>query len=187
MDEAEFLDRTRRVAEAFRPAAPIDRRELSAGRGRPCPAEHRRGLSRGSQRQARHDLSARPARVRSRRGGRVRLLRSNRRGEPLSRICASRARRPPSPGTSSGCRANRAAPSSRDTTVPERRATGSSTRSSSPMSPCADSRKASCAPATSVPGSRGACRGCAPDSRQIAAGADGHAAIPTLPTSLNSA
>ena len=29
MDEAEFLDRTRRVAEAFRPAAPIDRREPS--------------------------------------------------------------------------------------------------------------------------------------------------------------
>jgi conflict system STAND superfamily ATPase len=33
MDEADFLDRTRRVAEAFRPAAPIDRRELFAGRG----------------------------------------------------------------------------------------------------------------------------------------------------------
>lgn len=32
MDEAEFLDRTRRVAEAFRPAAPIDRRDLFAGR-----------------------------------------------------------------------------------------------------------------------------------------------------------
>ena len=34
MDEAEFLDRTRRVAEAFRPAAPIDRRDLFSGRGR---------------------------------------------------------------------------------------------------------------------------------------------------------
>ena len=33
MDEAEFLDRTRLVAAAFRPAAPIDRRELFAGRG----------------------------------------------------------------------------------------------------------------------------------------------------------
>jgi hypothetical protein len=33
MDEADFLDRTRRVAEAFRPAAPIDRRDLFAGRG----------------------------------------------------------------------------------------------------------------------------------------------------------
>jgi AAA ATPase domain len=33
MDEAEFLDRTRRVAEAFRPAAPIDRRDLFSGRG----------------------------------------------------------------------------------------------------------------------------------------------------------
>ena len=32
MDEADFLDRTRRVAEAFRPAAPIDRRDLFAGR-----------------------------------------------------------------------------------------------------------------------------------------------------------
>lgn len=32
MDEAEFLDRTRRVAEAFRPAAPVDRRDLFAGR-----------------------------------------------------------------------------------------------------------------------------------------------------------
>ena len=32
MDEAEFLDRTRRVAEAFRPAAPIDRRDLFSGR-----------------------------------------------------------------------------------------------------------------------------------------------------------
>ena len=33
MDEAEFLDRTSRVAEAFRPAAPINRRDLFAGRG----------------------------------------------------------------------------------------------------------------------------------------------------------
>jgi hypothetical protein len=33
MDEADFLDRTRRVAEAFRPAAPTDRRDLFAGRG----------------------------------------------------------------------------------------------------------------------------------------------------------
>jgi Cdc6-like AAA superfamily ATPase len=33
MDEADFLDRMRRVAEAFRPAAPIDRRDLFAGRG----------------------------------------------------------------------------------------------------------------------------------------------------------
>jgi AAA ATPase domain len=33
MDEAELLDRTRRVAEAFRPAAPIDRRDLFSGRG----------------------------------------------------------------------------------------------------------------------------------------------------------
>jgi AAA ATPase-like protein len=33
MDEADFLDRTRRLAEAFRPAAPIDRRDLFAGRG----------------------------------------------------------------------------------------------------------------------------------------------------------
>lgn len=33
MDEASFLDRMRRVAEAFRPAAPIDRRDLFAGRG----------------------------------------------------------------------------------------------------------------------------------------------------------
>ncbi len=33
MDEADFLDRTRRVAAAFRPAAPIDRRDLFAGRG----------------------------------------------------------------------------------------------------------------------------------------------------------
>ena len=33
MDETDFLDRTRRVAEAFRPAAPIDRRDLFAGRG----------------------------------------------------------------------------------------------------------------------------------------------------------
>src|SRR5215207_7409513 len=32
MDEAEFLDRTRRVAEAFRPVAPIDRRDLFSGR-----------------------------------------------------------------------------------------------------------------------------------------------------------
>ena len=32
MDEADFLDRTRRVAEAFRPAAPINRRDLFAGR-----------------------------------------------------------------------------------------------------------------------------------------------------------
>ena len=32
MDEADFLDRTRLVAEAFRPAAPIDRRDLFAGR-----------------------------------------------------------------------------------------------------------------------------------------------------------
>lgn len=32
MDEADFLDRTRRVAEAFRPAAPIHRRDLFAGR-----------------------------------------------------------------------------------------------------------------------------------------------------------
>ena len=32
MDEAEFLDRTRRVVEAFRPAAPIDRRDLFSGR-----------------------------------------------------------------------------------------------------------------------------------------------------------
>jgi Cdc6-like AAA superfamily ATPase len=35
MDETDFLDRMRLVAEAFRPAAPIDRRELFAGR-----AEH---------------------------------------------------------------------------------------------------------------------------------------------------
>ncbi|HEY7344204.1 MAG TPA: ATP-binding protein, partial [Gaiella sp.] len=33
MDETDFLDRVRLVAEAFRPAAPIDRRELFAGRG----------------------------------------------------------------------------------------------------------------------------------------------------------
>lgn len=33
MDETDFLDRTRRVAEAFRPAAPIDRRDLFSGRG----------------------------------------------------------------------------------------------------------------------------------------------------------
>ena len=33
MDETDFLDRTQRVAEAFRPAAPIDRRDLFAGRG----------------------------------------------------------------------------------------------------------------------------------------------------------
>jgi Cdc6-like AAA superfamily ATPase len=32
MDETDFLDRMRLVAEAFRPAAPIDRRELFAGR-----------------------------------------------------------------------------------------------------------------------------------------------------------
>ncbi|HWO79407.1 ATP-binding protein [Gaiella sp.] len=32
MDETDFLDRVRLVAEAFRPAAPIDRRELFAGR-----------------------------------------------------------------------------------------------------------------------------------------------------------
>jgi hypothetical protein len=32
MDEAEFLDRTQRVAEAFRPAAPINRRDLFSGR-----------------------------------------------------------------------------------------------------------------------------------------------------------
>ena len=32
MDEADFLDRTRQVAEAFRPAAPINRRDLFAGR-----------------------------------------------------------------------------------------------------------------------------------------------------------
>jgi replication-associated recombination protein RarA len=32
MDETDFLDRTRRVAEAFRPSAPIDRRDLFAGR-----------------------------------------------------------------------------------------------------------------------------------------------------------
>ena len=32
MDETDFLDRTRLVAEAFRPSAPIDRRELFAGR-----------------------------------------------------------------------------------------------------------------------------------------------------------
>jgi hypothetical protein len=32
VDEAEFLDRTRRVVEAFRPAAPIDRRDLFWGR-----------------------------------------------------------------------------------------------------------------------------------------------------------
>jgi hypothetical protein len=33
MDETNFLDRMRRVAEAFRPAAPIDRRDVFAGRG----------------------------------------------------------------------------------------------------------------------------------------------------------
>jgi hypothetical protein len=33
LDETDFLDRVRLVAEAFRPAAPIDRRELFAGRG----------------------------------------------------------------------------------------------------------------------------------------------------------
>lgn len=33
MDETDFLDRTRQVAEAFRPAAPTDRRDLFAGRG----------------------------------------------------------------------------------------------------------------------------------------------------------
>ncbi len=33
MDETDFLDRTRRLAEAFRPAAPIDRRDLFSGRG----------------------------------------------------------------------------------------------------------------------------------------------------------
>jgi len=32
MDEAEFLDRTQRIAEAFRPAAPMNRRDLFAGR-----------------------------------------------------------------------------------------------------------------------------------------------------------
>lgn len=32
MDEADFLDRTRRLAESFRPAAPIDRKDLFSGR-----------------------------------------------------------------------------------------------------------------------------------------------------------
>jgi hypothetical protein len=33
MDEADFLDRTQRAAEAFRPATPIDQRDLFSGRG----------------------------------------------------------------------------------------------------------------------------------------------------------
>ena len=60
MDEADFLDRTRRVAEAFRPAAPIDRRDLFSGRGQQIadlfsvvaqPGQHAVGLRRARRRQ----------------------------------------------------------------------------------------------------------------------------------------